>query len=129
MIHSWFGIFTITLYNTFKALRYQRSAMLSRLKNHPDSEESLVWWKLCDEGQVELQKEFIENFRSKGFGFVKGSKFKATLERITFRTVKDYCTWDVMMKRENWNVNACKERARQAERLGKGKGKGWFIVD
>ena len=104
------------------------------IRSRPESKEAGVLAELMkSKNSVMLasQKEFLKDFREKGFGFVEGTKWSEFVSREQFTQEIVYCTEAQILKEERGNEANCRAKIEFARSMGEGinepgEQKGWY---
>ena len=117
-----------------RSAEYFKEKNMRAIRSRPDSKENQVLTELLkcrNQIMVERTKEFLNDFKEQGFGFVEGSKWSSMTSRDQHTQEDLYMTAAQILKEECGDEANAQAKIKYAESLGEGvnedgKRRGWY---
>ena len=120
-----------------RSVEYDKDKTMKAIRSQPESKEAKVLAELTkcrNNVMVQKTKEFLDEFKEQGFGFVEGSKWSSFTTRDQHTQEDSYMTEAQILKEECGDRANTKAKIQYAETFGEGvnedgKRKGWYRDD
>ena len=117
-----------------RSVEYDKEKTMRAIRSRPESKEAGVLAELMkskNSVMLEEQKQFLKDFKEKGFGFVEGTKWSEFVSREQFTQEIVYITEPQILQEESGNEANCRAKIEFARSMGEGinepgEQKGWY---
>ena len=121
---------TCKSHDVTRMMEYEKNNFNKHMVANADTDEAQVWKSLKGKSasMQQLQREFMMDFKTKGFGFIQGTKWMKHISKEIYSVDDEYKTYEQILDAEKSESNA-KAKIAYALTLGEGvpsNGKGWF---